>query len=314
MTKIFNIKLILILLLSLLFFRQESFAQYSGKLLVAPVNVLTQRSSYGVYPNTSDMIANDIINSLNKYSMIDAPDLGMSKSLIESYGLSEDYNEFLTNYRDNRVIDHKTCNRLSQRLGVDKILLISTGYDTQNLFLKRSKTTLINDASTSMIPFARLFSKDLLFIGLPFLMNFSGDSFKEEDPLTPNYKLNVRLALIDAFTGLSIWEKAYQQDFPASDFGNPINSFGENILSSEKLKKFSEKIASECSIEIYTAARDSSYSSVKSSIVSSSYKQNKKTSRDGKMTKDGQSFSYDKYTENNRKQNYKNWVQERVKR
>jgi len=322
MKKFFNIMFVLITFFSFLALKEGSSAVSGGKMLVSPVNVPTAQSSYGVYPNTVDMIANDIINSINKYSSFDVPDINSAKDLIQSYGMSKRYKEFLMNYRDNRVVDYETCNLLEKRLGVDKLLLVSGAFDIQNMFLNRSGGNKYSEIFSTMLPFGRIFSKDLIFMGLPFIGSNIYNSVNNESPINPCYKLNVQLALIDTETGLVLWDKTYNQDIPASDFGNPINSFGENIISSEKLKKFSEKIARETSFEVYTATKNSDYTSVKSSIVSSQPKPknetvkavNKKLPKDGKMTRDGHpSPANTNYLENKRKQSYKNWVKERAK-
>jgi len=323
MKKLLNIMFVFAAFFSFLALREGATALSAGKMLVSPVNVPTVQSSYGVYPNTADMIAGDIINSINKYSSFDVPDLNSSKELIKSYGLSKRYKDFLMDYRDNRVINYETCNLIDKRLGVDKILLVSGGYDIQNMFLSRSKGNKYSEIFSTMLPFGRIFSKDLVFMGLPFIGSRIYSSANEDSPITSYYKLNVQLALVDTDTGLVIWEKAYTQDIPAADFGNPVNSFGENIISSEKLKKFSEKIARETSFEVFMATKNSNYTSVKSSIVSpveqtksSNVKAvNKTLPRDGKMTRDGHpsSPSNTTYLENKRKESYKNWVKERAK-
>ena len=91
MKKFFNIMFVLLAFLSCLGLREYATALSAGKMIVSPVNVPTVQSSYGVYPNTVDMIANDIINSINKYSSFDVPDLNSAKDLIKSYGLSKRY-------------------------------------------------------------------------------------------------------------------------------------------------------------------------------------------------------------------------------
>ncbi|MEI8388758.1 MAG: hypothetical protein WCG23_02615 [bacterium] len=326
MKKFFNIMFVLLAFLSCLGLREEATALSAGKMIVSPVNVPTVQSSYGVYPNTVDMIANDIINSINKYSSFDVPDLNSAKDLIKSYGLSKRYKEFLMNYRDNRVVDYETCNLIDKRLGVDKILLVSGGFDIQNMFLNRSGTNKNSSISAALIPVFRMFSKDLVAVMFPFYFYSQyKDSNLNEEPINPYYKLNVQLALIDTSTGLVVWEKSYNQDMPASDFGNPINSFGENIISSGKLKKFSENIAKETSFEVFMATKNSDYTSVKSSIVSSpeqtnntvkAVDKNKKTSPadEKKIKVSPSSPSGNNYLENKRKESYKKWAKEQVKK
>jgi len=325
MKKTFNILFVFVTLLSFLALSEEVLAISAGKMLVSPVNIPTAQSSYGVYPNTLDMVSNDIINSINKYSSFEVPDLNSAKDLIQSYGLTKDYKQFLMDYRDNRVVDYKTCNAIGNKLGFDKILLVAGGFDVQNMFLNKSKSSKSLEKYEAILPFARIFSKDLVSMGFPYIYKYVKNSIDDTDPINPYYKVNIQLALVDTETGLVIWEKSYNQDIEASDFGNPINSFGENIVSSEKLKKLSEKIARETSFEVYTAVKNSEYTSVKSSIVSTSAqikngtakafsKSNKIIPRDGKMTKDGHpSSANNNYLENKRKQSYKNWVKERAK-
>jgi len=324
MKKFLNIMFVFAAAFFFLILREGATALSAGKMLVSPVNVPTAQSSYGVYPNTVDMIANDIINSINKYSSFDVPDINSSKDLIKSYGLSKRYKEFLMNYRDNRVINYETCSLIDKRLGVDKILLVSGGYDIQNMFLSRSETNKKSGISAALIPAFRIFSKDLIAVMFPYYFYSQYKESKlDESPITSYYKLNVQLALVDTDTGLVVWEKSYHQDIPASDFGNPINSFGENIISSEKLKKFSEKISRETSFNVFTATKNSEYTSVKSSIVSSSEQTNnanikavnKILPKDGKMTRDGHpsSSSNTVYLENKRKESYKNWIKEKAK-
>lgn len=322
MKKIFNILFVFVAFLSFLGLKEGAIALEAGKMFVSPVSVPTPQSSYGVYPNTLDMVANDIINSINKYSSFDVPDINSTKDLVQSYGMAKHYKEFLMNYRDNRVVDYKFCNQLSNKLGIDKILLVSGGYDVQNLFLNKSESSKSLERYAAVLPFTRIFSKDLVTMGFPFIYKYVKNSVDDTSPINPCYKLNIQLSLIDTETGLSLWEKTYNQDIPASDFGNPINSFGENIISSDKLKKFSEKISRETSYEVFMATKNSEYTTVKSSIVSSQAQSkdetvqtvNKTLPRDGKMTRDGQPSSLNNnYLEKNRKESYKNWVKERAK-
>ena len=311
MKKLSNIMFVLATFLSFLFLKEGAIALADAKMLVTPVNVQTARSSYGVYPNTLDMVANDIINSINKYSNYEVPDLNSSRGLIESYGLSKHYKEFLMNYRDNRVVDYKTCNMVGNKLGVSKILLVSGGYDVENMFLNKPADNKFSQFIESITPFARIFSKDLFFIGIPFMGEEMYNKAADESPINPYYKLNIQLAMIDTDTGLVVWEKSYNQNFPASDFGNPINSFGENIVSSGKLKKFSGKIANETAYQVSVNIKNGGYKSVKSSIVSKT----KVLPRDGKMTKDGQPLSSNNKNddvENKRKQSYEEWIKERA--
>ncbi len=316
MKNFLNILFVFAVIFCCLTINDKSFAVNSGKMFVSPVNIPSVQSSYGAYPDITAMVANDIINSINKYSSYDVPDLNSADALIQSYGLSKHYKEFLMNYRDNRVVDYKICNKLSSKLGIGKILLVSGGFDIQNSFLNKSKGDKYSELFSTMLPFGRIFSKDLIFTGLPFIGGRIYNSYSNESTIVPCYMVNIYLSLVDTDTGLVVWEKVYKKDFPASDFGTPASSFGENIISSEKLKKFSDQISRETSYNVYMATRDSEYKSVNSSIINSeaiNTINNNYLHRDGKMTKDGHPYSNNSYLENQRKQSYKNWVKEKTK-
>lgn len=324
MKKLFNILFVIASILFMLIIRQDSFADTAPRMLVVPVDVPTVQSSYGVYPNTVDMVANNLINSLNVNSEFEVPDINTSRDLIESYGLSKDYNKLLMNYRDNRVLDYKTCGKIHDRLGVNKILLVDAAYDVQNAFLGKSPGGKYSVVTSAVLPFLRIFSKDLVFMSMPFIGGHIYNTYKNDEPVKAYYKLNVNLSVVDTDTGLVSWDKTFSQEIPASDFGIPGNSFGENILPSEKLKVFSQKIAekilNDTTFISSVSENNSEYTSVRSIIIPSSGQtkttniNNKAFSKDGKMTRDGQSFSSnDKYLENVRKQSYKSWVKQQAK-
>lgn len=319
MKKLFNIWFVLTAFLFLLVLRQEAFAFSSGKMMVLPVDIPTIQTSLGVYPNALDMVANDIINYLNKNSSYEVPDLNTARALIKSYGLQKDYKNFLMNYRDNMVLDYETCNRIRETLGIEKLLLVSGGFDTQNLFLDDSGSQKWSQISSTVLPFARIFSKDLVFAGLPYIGSNIYNSVKDTPPVNPSYMFKVHVALIDTNSGLAEWEKTYNKKIEVSNFGSPLNSFGQNLVASDKIKKFSEKMSKKVSEELSKLDENTEYTSVKGTIVpASSLTNTKAVPRDGKMTRDGHPSSVnnsnEKYLESLRKQNYKNWVKERVKK
>ena len=255
-----------------------SFAQ-QAKVLVSPVNIRTDQSSYSIYPNISDFISNDVINELNKNLRFDVPDIRSAEDLIMSYGLYEDYKNFLKNYKDSGIIDYKMCGLLYEKLGIDKILLISSGFSLQNMILKR-----------------------------PFLYKIG---ITEVEPIQSSYTLNVEVMLIDTQTCLIDFEKTYEKKLRTKNFEISANSLSDNIVSTKKIKKFSKNISKKIAVTVFTKTMNSAYTKVKSNIISTSNKKNK--SKDGFMTRDGHSYSTgNEYLKNKRKENFKNWVKERT--
>ncbi|GEM_PF-1884002 len=312
-------KFILFLTLCFFCFKPSCIAQPSERMLVSPVNIPTMQSSYGIYPNTIDMLSNNIINSLNSNADYNVPDLNTAKGLINSYGLSKDYKEFLMDYRDNRIIDYETCNQLAGSLGVNKILLVSGGFNLQDMALSRQGTGKMKQIPFMTIPlyFAKIITDGAFLVQLPFISSQIYSNFSDEDPIKPQYRINVLLTLVDAPTGLILWEKAYKDTFEASYFEVPTGSFGENQLYSEKLRKLSEKISRETSLSLAGYIKTSETATVKSAIISdiNQNNQGKTITRDGKTTRDGHPFLNNGY-ENikiKKKENYKNWVKKQVK-
>ncbi len=249
------------------------------RVIVSPVNVATSNSSYSIYPNISEFMANDILNELNKNLRFNAIDLNSSEKLLMSQGLYEDYRDFLRNYKDSKVIDYRLCGLLTKKLDIDKILLVSSSFSLQDMILKR-----------------------------PLLYKIG---ITEVEPVQSFYTLNVDTALIDTQSCIVDFEETYRKKIKTKNFEVPVNSLNDNILSSEKIKQFSEKISEDVTVKVFTATNRSGYARVNSNIVSTT-NVNKET-RDGLTTRDGHSYSTNNnYLKNKRIESFKNWVKKRV--
>lgn len=307
-------KLLIISILCFCCFIQTCFAQQSKRLLVSPVNIPSVQSSYSIYPNTLDMISNDIVNYLNKNTDYMVPDLGTSKELINSYGLSKEYKDFLINYRDNRVLDYETCNHIAGSLGISKILLVSGGFDLQSLALNRTDSNKFQKLSFIAMPlyFSKIITDSAFIYHVPFIGSHVYDNLSDEDPIKPNYLLNVGLTLVDANTGLVLWEKGYRERIEASFFENPSGSFGENQLYSLKLKKLSDKISRETAYAFAQNMNTSEFTSVKSTIISDV--KPKISPKNSNLTKNSKSgFNNNEQSlQNRKKESYKNWIKQQV--
>jgi len=301
---------------------QKVFAQESDRMLVSAVSVPTMQTSYGIYSNTTDMIANDLINALNRDAGYTVPDINTTKGLIDTYGLSKDYKKFLMNFRDNRIVDYEICNNISTKLGVSKILLVSGGYNFQDMVINKYDLGKYDRLPFLTIPvmaplyISKLITHGMFFMQMPFIgLNFY-DNFSDGDPIKPKYTLNVVLTYIDAATGIVLWEKPYSKYIDATTLAVPVNSLSENQLYSEQLRKFSKKISKETLIYMAKQEQISEYTSVKSAIVSDK-KQNEKeeaAALENKETTDKKNVQNGNHDniEENRKNSYKNWVKQQV--
>lgn len=271
----FNTKLALFIVIFLAF--SSSCNANQTRIIIAPVNVHTVNSTIGLYPDSSDYIANDIINNLNKNLLYDVPDLKSAENLLMSQGLWEKYRDFLKSYKDRGIIDYQLCSLLHEKLGVHKILLITSGFSMQSMVLKRSF---------------------LYRIGII-----------EADPIESHYRMDVNFTMVDTQSGLVDFERGYKRTFETETFETPSNSLSDNVVSTEKIKTFSEQLAEDISMDVFIKTGESAYTNVKSSIVPATGFD----SREGKMAKDGHSsLTNNEYLKNKRKKSFKNWVKERI--
>ncbi|MFH0702461.1 MAG: hypothetical protein V2B14_02845 [bacterium] len=251
------------------------------KIAVFPVNIPQKGAGLNIYPDTLNLISNDIINSLNKTPNLSVLDLNSTENLIKSLGLDKDYQKLLQEYKDSYKLNYNSCALIANKIGVNKILFVSGGFDTQKLMLKRN---------------------------LLYKLDIPGGA-----PLVPSYKLNIALTLIDPQSGIIIWENTYKKNLNMENFSIPSQYFGENIIPVEKIKNFSHKISAEVSKKLVNILKTSEH--IESHITGNNFVNfiPKIETMDGLMTKEGHSYSTNNdFILNNRKNNYKNWIKKRL--
>ncbi|HBH18430.1 MAG TPA: hypothetical protein DDX14_05750, partial [Cyanobacteria bacterium UBA9579] len=273
----------LIVILSFLVMANPVFAQKVEKLAVFPVDVPVQGTSITLYPNVLQLISSDIVNTLSKSSYLNVIDLSSSESLIESAGLKKKYNKLLYDYKTTYSINNDTSALIAKKMGANKILFVSGGFDIQSQLMDR---------------------------GLLYKLDIPTGQ-----PLIPHYRLNILLTLLDPESGIIIWEDTYSKNFKASNFPLPSQYFSENVVSTEKIKKFSYELAQKVNLKMENTFASSQYTEVNSNIVST--KDNITTEdiqpTDGPMTKDGHFYSTNyEYPLSKRMNNYKNWIKQKV--
>lgn len=249
------------------------------RVIVAPVNEPTEVSSFSIYPNTSEFIANDVINELNKNLRFNVLDVSSTEQLLMSHKLYEDYRDFLKHYRNTGAIDQKLCGALYKELGIDKILLVSSYFSMQDMVLKR-----------------------------PILYKIGITEF---EAIKSFYTLHVHTAMVDTQTFVIDFKENYKKRMNIDNFDGTTNALNDNSKVTNKLKKFSDLTSKSIAENVFSQAGSSSYSRVRSNIVSTTNVKN--DSRDGNMTRDGHSYSTNNsYLKNKRIESFKNWVKERV--
>lgn len=273
----------LIVILSFLVIANPVFAQKVEKLAVFPVDVPVQGTSITLYPNVLQLISSDIVNALSKASYLNVIDLSSSENLIESSGLKKKYNKLLYDYKTTYSINNDTSALIAKKMGANKILFVSGGFDLQSHIMDR---------------------------GLLYKLDIPTGQ-----PLIPRYRLNVVLALFDPESGIIIWEDTYSKNFKASNFPLPSQYFSENVVSTEKIKKFSYELSQKVNLKMENTFASSQYTEVNSSIISTNNNTITEDTQptDGPMTKDGHFYSTNNdYSLNKRINNYKNWIKEKI--
>jgi hypothetical protein len=255
-----------------------SFAAATKKVVILPVDIPSEASSYSIYPNTLSLISADVANSLIREYGFDVLDTTKAQKVLLKAGLYKKYKEFIRLYKEKYEFDNDFISKISDTLEVDNIVFVSGGFDTQKQLFKQT-----------------IVSK----LGFPGM-----------NRLNPSYQLNLMVTLVNANNSIKLYEGTFQHDFKIEDFNMPSQYFGENSASIDKIKNYSQKISRQISYQIYANVKpDQSGEKADDYTVVKSTK--------GILTKDGRQNVTEttkkdlgdvKNLIDNKKRDYKNWV------
>lgn len=270
--KIFFVFLILISMTNF------AYAENSLKVAVFPVDLSSQGSNVSIYPVTIGMISNDLANSLTMKYNIPVISSSIAQNKIKAAGLTPTYRKMIENFQSTYTIDYNSCQLIAKKLGANRILLVSGGYDIQNMLLEPDRITSLS---------------------IPGLQT-----------IRPSYVMHIMLTLIDPQSGTVIWENTYKKNIVNATFPNPSVYFGDNVAQTEKVKEFSYEISQKASVTLANILLESGFTEVKSEIISTSPDQNNENKlKDGITTMDGHFYSTkEDELRSNRKEKFKNWI------
>lgn len=288
----FFIKVLLISVLALIW-PIYCHAQQRVVVMVSSANIPDVKSSQNAYPDISQILVTDIIDTLSKNMRFEVLDTNESDDLLKLQYLNDEYKEFLSNYRNKRVIDYKMCRILFERIGVDKLILVSSNLNMQKMIV--SKKSQFDTIKT--------------FRASDFNVNNYLSSFFSKEPIMSYYVMNVLVTYLDTQSARIINENIYVNTIDAGGFEVASNSFGENLESVKEMQKISVQISQKTAMSVFGSTPSSSITSVSSNIVSSSPKNIIKTT-DGKQTMDGRPSSSDNNYKIIRKQKFEQWAKE----
>lgn len=168
-------------------------------------------TNYIICGAASDIIAEDIINELNKTKRIKAPLLGENMSKITQKTLPLYHLTFFKEYKYNYNVDFVNLKRVTANIPADYILMVTSGLDIQSQFLKET------------------------------WWNKWGISASE--PVVPTYRLTTMLTLIDKRTYSIVWQDLYQRDLKAENADIAITQFSPSYAQLAKIKKYSKTMS-----------------------------------------------------------------------
>jgi hypothetical protein len=253
---------------------------YAGNILkvaVFPVDRNSQGANVSIYPVTVGMISNDLANSLTMKYNIPTLSGSVSQSKIKSAGLNSMYRKMIENFQSTYTVDYNSCQIIAEKLGVDRILLVSGGYDIQNMLLQPDKLTPLSIAGLQTIK--------------------------------PAYALHIMLTLVDPQSGTVIWENTYKKNIINSTFPAPSAYFGDNVDQTDKVKTFSYEVSQKASMTLANILLESGFTQVDSHIITTSGQSVDNSLKDGITTMDGHLYSTkEEDLRSNRTEKFKNWV------
>ena len=247
---------------------------------VFPLDVPVYSSSYSIYANSANMFAADLVNSLQNYNDVNVIDISTSENIIKAANMRQIYEKMIKEYKQNYTIDYDKTEKIASVLGVDYIVFVSGGFDTQRDFFKSNWKYRCQWIWAS--------------------------------PIKPSSLLSINITLIDIKKRNYSLEENIKKDISIDNFSEPSQNFAENFVPISQIKKFTkpqaQKIAQKIHAVIYPD-QNAKYSQKDAFI--------EKYSTNETMD----DYTVQTYTQNNnqknsvidsRKENYKNWVQEKL--
>lgn len=189
-------------------------ASFSDELkpTVAVITDINHRAGtiYLVTGASTDIIASDIISSLNESNLVYAPVLGDSMQKITRH-LNIYTQTFFDEYKYNYNIDYINLKRITQELHADYILMVTSGLDVQSNFLKET------------------------ILGKLGISGF--------EPVKPTYRLTTLLTLIDTKNEAVLWQELYKKDISAQNYDIGNVQFAPSYAQLSKIKEYSKRVA-----------------------------------------------------------------------
>lgn len=212
-----------------------SAAEY--KVLVLPDNLETPPpKNYYVYTEAAELLSTDIINCINQSQIVEAPTVSRVRKTLESdTHLKLVAKESLKTYKYSYNIDFVAFKKLAKKFGTDKVLLITSGIDSQTYFMRRTFWDFLNIPGATTID--------------------------------PAYRLSTNVALIDTEKEIVIWQNLYHRSLSTMEHRIVANNMAPAYEQLEKIKFYSSFFSPEIAQTVQFRLVPSTVKSVDANII-----------------------------------------------
>ena len=198
-----------------LFIFNADFAFAIERIGVISDNIMVEQTAYSAYSRTPDFLVQDIIDELNKSRHIQAVPVSQVKAAILKSNLSFRDLAQLHDIQSGYSLDFAFLKKVADAIGVSRMVIVTSGIDTQRDFLK---STLWNS------------------------LNVPGF-----DTVNPTQKITVYAAFVDVNRESVLWEDIFAKNIRNNKMRNLDTTVAGNYEGLMRIKQYSKYISPEIS-------------------------------------------------------------------
>lgn len=187
-----------------------SCAQAKEVMAILSDNLRPVSTNYIIFPETSNIIAQDIANKININARIKAIPVCNSIKNEQKRTLDKDLIKFTREYQATYNLNYKVLRSISDQLDARYVLMVASSVDPETDFLKE---TIWNK-----IPIAG------------------------ENCVTPSYKITTHIALIDPENQLILLEENYDKTISSKNFDIIMPAFSPSLEHINKFRNYSTAV------------------------------------------------------------------------
>ena len=189
------------------------------KILVLPDCLEVKSSEYFIYNEPSELLASDIIDYLDKNTSVKAPSVSYVHNVIfKNQRLELQTRDTLKRFKYTYNINYQAVSSIAKVFGVDKVLLITSGLDTQSYILRRTFWDFLNIPGAAVID--------------------------------PAYMMTTNMVLVDVNKEVILWQNLYRKKITKVENRMMATNFGPAYEQLNKIKIYSTLLAEIVGIEV----------------------------------------------------------------